>query len=81
MSNTATAVSPPEILQEAASERNNGSFLVDTAISHCEKLRRIVELETWINGTPDSAIFAATRRKWQEERARLLAELQLHPNA
>jgi hypothetical protein len=54
------------------------SLLVDSAISHAEKLRRVLQLEQWINGTtPDNPLPAATRRKWQEERAQLLAELRL----
>ncbi len=53
------------------------SLLVDSAISHCEKLRRVLQLEEWINATPDNAIFGPTRRKWQEQRERLLSELNL----
>jgi hypothetical protein len=53
------------------------SFLVDSAISHAEKLRKVLQLEEWINGTPDTPMFAATRRRWQEQRKRLLGELQL----
>ncbi len=53
------------------------SLLVDSAISHAEKLRRVLQLEEWINGTPDTAMFEATRRIWQEQRERLLAELRL----
>jgi hypothetical protein len=57
------------------------SLLVDTAISHCEKLRRVLELEEWIAGARDSPLLAATCRKWQEMRRQLLAELQLEPAA
>ena len=56
---------------------DGASLLVDSAISHCEKLRRVLQLEEWINATPDTPIFAPTRRKWQEQRERLLAELHL----
>jgi len=50
---------------------------VDTAISHCEKLRRVLELQEWIDETPDNPILATTCRKWKEERERLLRELHL----
>jgi hypothetical protein len=53
------------------------SLLLDSAISHCEKLRRVLQLEEWINATPDNSIFGPTRRKWQEQRDRLLSELRL----
>ena len=53
------------------------SSLQDTAISHCETLRRVVELEEWINGTRDIPMLASACRRWQEERTQLLAELQL----
>ena len=53
------------------------SLVVDSAISHCEKLRRVLELEEWINGTPDDPILATTCRKWKEEREQLLSELGL----
>jgi hypothetical protein len=52
-------------------------LLVDSAISHAEKLRKVLQLEEWINGTPDTPMFEATRRTWQEQRERLLGELQL----
>jgi hypothetical protein len=50
---------------------------LDSAISHCEKLRRVLELEEWINGARDDALLAATCRTWTEEREQLLFELQL----
>ena len=53
------------------------ALLVDSAISHCEKLRRVLQLEEWINATPDNSIYGPTRRKWQEQRERLLRELNL----
>ncbi len=65
------------------------SLLVDSAISHAEKLRRVLQLEEWINGTPDTPMFEATRRSWQApmfeatrrswqaQRERLLGELHL----
>lgn len=50
---------------------------VDSAISHCEKLRRVLELEQWIRDACSDPIFAAPSRKWQLEREHLLAELHL----
>jgi hypothetical protein len=53
------------------------SNLVDSAISHAEKLRRVLELEEWIDGARDLPELATACRRWQEERAQLLAELHL----
>ena len=65
---------PPAGVAGAADPR---SLLVDSAISHAEKLRRVLQLEEWINGTPDTPMFEATRRSWQAQRERLLGELHL----
>jgi hypothetical protein len=64
---------PPSI----AGGGDSSSLLVDSAISHCEKLRRVLELQEWIKGTPDNPILATTCRKWKEEREQLLRELHL----
>jgi hypothetical protein len=57
---------------------DSDSLLVDSAISHAEKLRRVLELEQWLNSTtPDRPLPLSTRRKWQEQREQLLAELRL----
>lgn len=64
---------PPGIVRGG----DTSSLLVDSAISHCEKLRRVLALEEWINGTPDNPILATTCRKWKEEREQLLRELHL----
>ena len=53
------------------------SSLVDTAISHCEKLRRVLELEAWIQEAEDHPILAHAAERWQAERAQLIEELQL----
>jgi hypothetical protein len=50
---------------------------VDSAISRLEKLRRVVELEEWISGARDNPILGTTCRRWEEERAQLIAELHL----
>ena len=60
-----------------ASRGEETSSLQDTVISRCEKLRRVLELEEWINGSRDTPMLASASRRWQEERAQLLAELQL----
>lgn len=49
----------------------------DTAVSRCEKLRRVLELEEWLNATRDIPMLVSACRRWQEERAQLLAELHL----
>ncbi len=56
---------------------DSSSLLVDSAISHCEKLRRVLELQEWVDSTPDNPLLAGTCRKWQEEREQLLSELHL----
>ncbi len=53
------------------------SLLVDTAISHCEKLRRVLELEAWIQEAENHPILARAAERWQAEREQLIAELQL----
>jgi hypothetical protein len=70
-------VSGSDIPHGIARDGDTGSPLVDSAISHCEKLRRVLELEEWINGMPDDPMLAATCRKWRKEREQLLSELHL----
>lgn len=53
------------------------SAIVDSAISHCEKLRRILTLEAWIHEAEDCPILARAAERWQTEREQLLAELEL----
>jgi len=70
-------ISDDDLPDSMAGGADGNSLLVDTAISHCEKLRRVVELEEWISGARDNPILATTCRRWQEERERLLTELNL----
>lgn len=51
--------------------------LVDSAISHCEKLRRVLELESWIREAHDCPLLARASERWQAEREELIAELEL----
>ena len=53
------------------------SLLVDSAISHCEKLRRVLELEAWIREAREQPILARAAERWQAEREQLLAELEI----
>lgn len=53
------------------------SAIVDSAISHCEKLRRILTLEAWIHEAEDRPILARAAERWQAERQQLMAELEL----
>ncbi|MBV9726405.1 MAG: hypothetical protein JO299_14695 [Gammaproteobacteria bacterium] len=53
------------------------SLMVDTAISHCEKLRRILELEAWIQEAHNHPILGSAAQRWQAERTHLIEELQL----
>jgi hypothetical protein len=50
---------------------------VDSAISHCEKLRRVLELEQWIAASDDDTLHISSCRVWRAEREQLLAELNL----
>ena len=77
MNNRATLPVWGGALPPVARGGDSSSLLVDSAISHCEKLKRVLELEEWINATPDNPILGGTRRKWQAERERLLSELHL----
>jgi len=55
------------------------SLVVDSAISHCEKLRRVLELESWIREAHDCPLLARASERWQagaggaDRRARALA--------
>lgn len=62
---------------KAPAPADDQSLLVDTAISHCEKLRRVLELETWIQEAQHYPILAGAVERWETERAQLIAELQL----
>jgi hypothetical protein len=78
MNNRATrGVSGNDIPPRIARGGDTSSLLVDSAISHCEKLRRVLELQEWIDGTRDDPLLATTCRKWKEERKQLLRELHL----
>jgi len=66
-----------DVADSMASGAERSSLLVDSAISHCEKLRRVVELEEWVNRAHDDPTLATTCRRWQEEREQLLIELHL----
>ena len=78
MNNRATRrVSGSDIAPRIARGGDTSSLLVDSAISHCEKLRRVLELQEWFDGTRDDPLLATTCRKWKEERKQLLRELHL----
>lgn len=51
--------------------------LVDSAISHCEKLRRVLELEGWIREARDCPLLVRASERWETERQQLIAELEL----
>jgi hypothetical protein len=70
-------VSGDDVPPRIARGGDTSSLLVDSAISHCEKLRRVLELQEWIDGTGDDPLLATTCRKWKEEREQLLRELHL----
>ncbi len=70
-------ISDSELPDSMAGGAEGSSLLVDSAISHCEKLMRVMKLEEWISGARDNPILAAACRRWQEERAELLTELHL----
>ena len=65
------------ITHAAAGEADSQSLAVDSAIGHCEKLRRVLELEAWIREARDYPILARVAELWLAERERLLTELEL----
>src|SRR5256885_14453155 len=70
-------ISDSELPDSMAGGAEGSSLLVDSAISHCEKLMRVMKLEEWIRGGRDNPNLAGAFRRWQEERAELLSELHL----
>jgi hypothetical protein len=66
-----------QILNMTTSNDAQDELPIDSAISHCEKLRRVLELEQWIRDACTDPILAASCRTWQAEREHLLAELNL----
>jgi hypothetical protein len=69
------------LLDDQAEGTAGGELLradpVDSAISHCEKLRRVLELEQWIAASDDDTLHISSCRVWRAEREQLLAELNL----
>lgn len=65
------------VASAAPAAGDDQSLLVDTAISHCEKLRRVLELEEWIQEAQHYPILAGAAERWEAERVQLIAELQL----
>jgi hypothetical protein len=66
-----------QMLNAAPADEAPDQLPIDTAIRHCEKLRRVLELEQWIRDACADPILAAPCRTWRAERENLLAELQL----
>ena len=73
----ASETSAGDIPPGVARGGDTSALLVDSAISRCETLRRVLELEEWISGARDNPILATACRRWQEERAQWLTELHL----
>ena len=69
--------SEPAIPRDAGCDADTPELVVDSAIGHCEKLRRVLELETWIREVRDQPILAPVCEQWWAEHERLLAELEL----
>ena len=65
------------ILSAATWQQGPQDLLVDTAISHLEKLRRVVMLEEWIRNAADDPLLTRTCREWHKERKQLIDELHL----
>ena len=69
-----------DAISQAANWREGSQdLLVDTAISHLEKLRRVVMLEQWIRNAANDPLLASTRLAWHREREQLIGELHLEP--
>jgi hypothetical protein len=54
------------------------SLILDSAISRCEKLWRVLELEGLIRAGREHPILALAAERWRAEREHLIAELQLN---
>ena len=67
------------ISQVASWQDGSQDLLVDTAISHLEKLRRVVMLEEWIRNAENDPLLAGSCREWRKEREQLIGELHLEP--
>lgn len=65
------------VAEIAIQDMDPHSLLVESAISRCEKLRRVLELEAWIHEAQDSPILARAAERWQAEREQLMVELAL----
>ena len=64
-------------MDRAESYAASESLLVDSAIGHCEKLRRVLELEAWIREAREHPILGGAAERWQAQREQLLAELEI----
>jgi hypothetical protein len=69
-------VADPDV-PDAAGCAAHALSLVDSAISHCEKLRRVLELEGWIREARDCPLLVRASERWETERQQLIAELEL----
>jgi hypothetical protein len=67
----------PERHDPAAPYHAEADPLVDSAISHLDRLRRVLALEEWIRDAGDDPLLAASCRRWRSEREQLLAELSI----
>lgn len=65
------------ISRVATWQQGSQDLLVDTAISHLEKLRRVVMLEEWIRNAANDPLLTGTCREWHKERKQLIDELHL----
>jgi hypothetical protein len=63
-----------------AAAATDGGGIVDSAISHLEKLRRVLLLEEWLRDARGNPLLAASCRSWRAEREELLLELNLKPD-
>jgi hypothetical protein len=61
-------------------QQGSQDLLVDTAISHLGKLRRVVMLEEWIQNAANDPLLAGACREWRKEREQLIDELHLKPD-
>ena len=61
----------------AVSRELEADPVLDSAISHLERLRRVFALEEWIRDAGDDPLLAASCRRWRSEREQLLAELSI----
>jgi hypothetical protein len=70
-----------DVSHVATWQQGSQDLLVDTAMNHLGKLRRVVMLGEWIRNAATDPLLAGACREWHKEREQLIDELHLEPDA